>query len=303
MRPRSRPGYGLFQLLVVVALIALVLGMMIPALVKSQIEAARQQKANNLKQLGLAVHNYASTYASKLPPGVDDKHFSVLFHLLPYIEQEALYKAVDKTVECDDKANAKVRSTVVKTFLSPSDPLEEKDSVAGTNYFAMAGSKASIGDNNGLFCRDNKYNIGNIPDGSSNTVFFVEMLRGDGGKKAESVQRQHVRLKAGELKTLKVTDGVKDFENDKNIAADRGSSWIDGRFLRAMTNGTRGANDKRPDVDCGGEGGLAGVRFLGDGTFVGMGDGSVHWITPKLSFTTWQLVCQADDGMVIANDW
>ena len=303
MKSASRPGYGLFQLLVVIALLALLLGMMLPAVFKVRLASARMQSSNNLKQLGLGVHNYASTYCSKLPPGVDDNHFSALFQLLPFIEQEALYRLADKTKDSDDKANAKVRSARVKLFLSPSDPLNEKDTTAGTNYFAMAGSKMSIGDNDGLFCRDNKFNIGNIPDGSSNTVIFVEMLRGDSGKKAETVQRQHIRLKAGDLKTLKDTDGVKDFTDGKNIAANRGSAWIDGRFLLAMTNGTRGMLDKKPDVDCGGEGGLAGVRMVGDGTLVGIGDGSVRSISPKLSFVTWQNACHASDGNVLGADW
>ena len=302
MKSAPRPGYGLFQLLVVIALIALVLGMMIPALVKVQIEAARAQNANNLKQVILAAHNYQD-FTFNLPSGVDDKQFSALFYLLPYLEQDALYKAVDKTVDCDDKANAKVRSTRVKTFESPLDPINEKGPAGGTNYFTMAGSKMSLKDNTGVFYRDSKTPFTSITDGLSNTVFFVEMLRGDGGKKAESVQRQHVRLEAGDLANLEDTDGVKDFENNKNIAANRGSAWIDGRFLQSTTNATRGMLDKKPDVDCGGEGGLAGVRMVGDGTHVGMGDGSVRWISPKLSFLTWQNACHASDGNVLGNDW
>ena len=140
-------------------------------------------------------------------------------------------------------------------------------------------------------------------DGSSITVFFVEMLRGDGGKNAVSVQRQHVRLKAAALKTLKVGDGVKDFADDKNIAADRGSAWIDGRFLRATTNATRGMMDPKPDVDCGGEGGLAGVRMAGPVALVGIGDGSVRSISPALTFVTWQNACNASDGNVLGADW
>jgi type II secretory pathway pseudopilin PulG len=303
MKASSRPGYGLFQLLVVVALVAMLAGMLLPAVYKVRISAARMQSANNLKQIGLAFHNYAAVNDNKLPPGIDDKHFSALFQLLPFIEQDNLYKTIDKTADSDDKVNAKFRTTTVKTFLSPLDSLNEKASPGGTNYFAMTGSKMPIGDNDGLFCRNNKFNIGNIPDGTSNTVLFVEMLRGDGGKKAVSVQRQHVRLKAGDLKTLKVADGVKDFENDKNIAADRGSAWIDGRFLLATTNATRGMLDPKPDVDCGGEGGLAGIRAVADGTTVGVADGSVRWISSKLTFATWQNACNASDGNVLGDDW
>ena len=103
----------------------------------------------------------------------------------------------------------------------------------------MAGSKMSLTDNDGAFYRDSKNKFpATFTDGTSNTVLFVELLRGDGGKKAVTVQRQHVRLKAAALKRLKEGDGVKDFEDGKNIASDRGSAWIDGRFLRATTNAT-----------------------------------------------------------------
>jgi type II secretory pathway pseudopilin PulG len=303
MRASPRPGFGLFQLLVVIAIIALLIGMLLPAVQKVRQSAARMQSSNNLKQLAIGVHNYAATYCAKLPPGIDDKNYSALFHILPYLEQDNLYKSIDKTLDSDDKANAKFRTTIVKTFLSPLDAVNEANPAGGTNYFAMAGSKMSVRENDGLFCGDNKFNIGNIPDGTSNTVLFVEMLRGDGGKKAVTVQRQHVRLKAAALGTLKVGDGVKDFENDKNVAADRGSAWIDGRFLRAMTNGTRGMLDPKPDVDCGGEGGLAGVRMAGQVALIALGDGSVRGISPALTLATWQNACNASDGNVLGSDW
>src|SRR4051794_8869783 len=118
---QPRPGYGLFQLLVVIALLALLMGMMLPAVYKVRIAAARMQSQNNLKQIALAIHNSADTNNGTLPSGVDDKQFSALFHLLPYIESAQLYNAADKTKDSDDKANAKVRSTRVKLFESPLD--------------------------------------------------------------------------------------------------------------------------------------------------------------------------------------
>ena len=303
MKSAPRPGYGLFQLLVVIALIALLIGMMLPAVFKVHLAAARMQSSNNLKQLGIAVHNYNDAY-TKLPAGVDEKQFSTLFHLLPFIEQDNLFKSADMTVDSDNKANAKVRSTIVKTFLSPLDPLHETAPAGGTNYFAMAGSKMELKDNDGAFYRDSKNTIpASFTDGTSNTIVFVELLRGDNGKKAESVQRQHIRIKAADLATLKEGAGVKDFANGKNIAANRGAAWIDGRFLQATTNTTMRMLDKRPDVDCGGEGGLAGVRTVADGTNVALGDGSVRFVSSHISLVTWKAASTTNGGEVLGADW
>ena len=64
------------------------------------------------------------------------------------------------------------------------------------------------------------------------------------------------------MKGIKDDTGVKDLENDKNIAADRCASWMDGRFLQGTFTGTRTINDDKPDVNCGGIGGLSALRSV-----------------------------------------
>src|SRR5262245_47658314 len=94
MKRSSRPAYGLFQLVVVLAVLLLLIAMLLPAVQKVRLAAARMKSQNNLKQLGIAVHNYAAVN-NMMPPGVDDKGFSGLTHLLPYIEQDNLYRNTD----------------------------------------------------------------------------------------------------------------------------------------------------------------------------------------------------------------
>src|SRR3954469_8683011 len=96
-----RPGYGLFQLLVVLAVLALLVGMLLPAVQKVRLSAARSQSQNNLKQIGIACHNYHDAIG-QLPPGVDEKHFSPFAYLLPYVERDNLFKKLVLTSECDD---------------------------------------------------------------------------------------------------------------------------------------------------------------------------------------------------------
>src|SRR5947209_8774907 len=98
MRPfslKGRRGFTLIELLVVIAIIAVLIGLLLPAIQKVREAAARSQCSNNLKQLGVAIHNYASTYNSKLPalfshtsnPQYGNYVGSIHFTLLPFIEQ------------------------------------------------------------------------------------------------------------------------------------------------------------------------------------------------------------------------
>ena len=303
MRQSKRAGFTLFQLLIVLVVLMILLALLLPAIQKMRAGAATAQSKNNLKQLGLALHNCNDTFGD-LPAGVDDKKYSVLFHLLPFIEEANVYKITDRTKDMDDKANAKAREVRIKTFENPKDPDQPNPKWGPTSYMGNAGTKPSLKDNDGVFFKDTKLKIPtSFPDGTSNTIMFIETLKGDGGKVAVSVARQHVRLGKKELKGIKDEAGVKDFKDDKNIAGDRGASWMDGRFLQATINGARKVNDARPDVDCGGEGGLSGARTLGNSINVGLCDGSVRSVSTSISHETWKAACTSAGGEVLGADW
>jgi type II secretory pathway pseudopilin PulG len=302
MRDRRRPGYTLFQLLVVVAAILLLIAMLLPAVQKVREAAARIESSNNLKQIALAAHNYESAHGN-LPPGVNDKGFSTLVHLLPYIEQDNVYKKLDLTKDVTDADNAEMRAVLIKTYTSPLDEVGLVSPKLGpTSYFAVAGAKAPLEDNDGLFYKDSATKLTDVTDGTSNTLLFAESLKGDGGKKAVTVRRQHVRLKKAELKGIKEAAGVKDFKAGKNVAGDRGASWAEGRFLQATITVTRPLNDGKPDVDCGGAGGLAALRGPGY-VNAALCDGSVRTITPQVSFATLQAATTRAGGEALGNDW
>jgi prepilin-type processing-associated H-X9-DG protein len=294
-----RRGFTLFHLLLILAILAILLGLLLPAIQKVREAAARAQSANNLHQIAIAVHTYHDANGS-FPPGIDGKNYSAFARLLPYIEQDNLYKKIDFTKEMTDKGNDEVRAVVIKTFLAPIDPVESvKKDHAPTNYLFSAGSKASLESNDGVFYLDSATKLTDIKDGTSNTIMAGETLKGDGGEKAVTVKRQHVRLKKDALKDLADDAGVKDWKDGKHIAGDRGASWMDGRFLQGTFASNRAINDEKPDVDCGGAGGLSGLRTLMATTNVAFCDGSVHSLSTGVKLDVLKALATRDGGEVI----
>ena len=214
---RSRRAFTLIELLVVIAIIAVLIALLLPAVQSAREAARRAQCVNNLKQLGLAVHNYISTNncfppligSFNYPPSMATPNIAFgggpwplgwAVALLPYAEQSALYNAANYSGGAFDQQNLLTISfTKLNTLICPSESQSSgpwPGVPSWINYAANLGGPASITANNGPFAPMNPatnglsgcacYTNGNsgtvglqsVSDGTSNTAMFSEKLIG-----------------------------------------------------------------------------------------------------------------------------
>jgi prepilin-type N-terminal cleavage/methylation domain-containing protein/prepilin-type processing-associated H-X9-DG protein len=194
---KSRRGFTLIELLVVIAIIAVLVGMLVPAVQKVREAASRLQCKNNLKQIGLALHNYhdryhhfPAGYVTQVAPDNSDlgPGWGWGAYLLADLEQEPLQRQIRFDLDIKDPLNAAARVAVLSIYVCPSEmrtgtftvvdangnPLVD---VARGSYVAMngvLGVTSDAWDNNGAFLRNTALRIADITDGLSNTLFVGE---------------------------------------------------------------------------------------------------------------------------------
>jgi prepilin-type N-terminal cleavage/methylation domain-containing protein/prepilin-type processing-associated H-X9-DG protein len=210
----KRRGFTLIELLVVIAIIAVLIALLLPAVQAAREAARRVQCNNNLKQIGLALHNYHSANGS-FPMGCSSGHWSspLIYNvkqnlsahaqMLPYLEQTQVYNSMNFYWGCEDSTsvmcyviNATATNAQIKAFICPSDPNAGAPDHNGTtntnNYYACVGTTMNFPliankslnvpsinwPTTGLFTYQQSYAIRNVTDGTSNTIAFGEAVVG-----------------------------------------------------------------------------------------------------------------------------
>lgn len=196
-------AFTLIELLVVIAIIAILIALLLPAVQQAREAARRTQCKNQLKQLGLALHNYHDTYGvfaamatgpgtSRGCPDCAEGQMSGLVSLLPFYDQAPVYNDIpmDRVgVPWDENATVAWR-TEIPMLSCPSDARPDRDGRKGRNSYRF--SVGNTIDNNqwhidrnpwwqndGMFTTRRHYKIGDAIDGSSNTLLMAEMAQGN----------------------------------------------------------------------------------------------------------------------------
>jgi len=319
-RIQARRGFTLIEMLVVIGVIAILTGLLLPA-VQSAREAARRTRClNNLKQMGLALHSYEGTWGGFPPAGLPyhligmggrGVLFSPHVMLLPHLEQGAIFNAINfhvPTMFESDLAggNATIAARTIGVFLCPSDPRIDATPYGHNSYRCNRGVCDVCEDQDGgAFGFAGIGRLAGFTDGLSQTIAFAEKSIGSGSNGRYSPSRDWLDAPQPEPRTAEswvrlcsrpsITWG----EGLKG-----GGTWMLGGGYYTFFFVSVPPNSRIPD--CGidntqGTGVFAARSYHPGGVNVAMGDGSVRWVGSAIDQAVWRSLGTRRGGEVISD--
>jgi len=321
-----RRGFTLIELLVVIAIIAILIALLLPAVQSAREAARRTQCKNNLKQIGLSLHNYVDSHVY-LPPsfcadgpaGTGGGEWSILARILPYMERANLYRALDFKQAYSHPVNAGVAPMRVDGYLCPSEINDVMRMKNGKPYhyplnYGFNGGSWQVFDpvsrrgGDGAFFPNSRLKLVHITDGTSNTLGFSEV------KAYTPYLRDGGSAPAGPpLSPAQVVGLGGNFKTNSGH-----TEWVDGRVHQTGFTTVFGPNTVVPlqrggqlyDVDytsCREDKGCAGpVRAAVTSRSHHTGlvncllmDGSVRSVASNINLTIWRRLGSRSDGEIV----
>jgi len=284
----SRAGFTLVELLVVIAIIGILIALLLPAVQQAREAARRMQCSNNLKQIGLGLHNYHDTYGV-FPSGSLPTFVSGFTAILPYMEQGNTYDIYDFTLSYSDPYNQDVVSQVIDIYLCPSMTLPRSvpdapcDETGGpSSYLLCEGTSSYMNPHDGMFGLtwpaygyDNKpMAFRDLTDGTSNTFAAGETTY---DMEDYTWSSHSCSAKAGEIK------------------------WGTARWCVGYPSISLGTTEKEFDVHTAANNGGFQSMHPGGGMFL-YGDGSIHFKASTIDRDTYNYLAARADGEVISEN-
>ena len=306
-----RAGFTLIEALVVVSVIVLLVALIIPAVLSSRSSARKLDCSIKLRQLGIALSTYNASVNS-LPPLINGrKGFSVHSMILPYLEQQSLYQAINFQVPFMDESNETAALTRVASFLCPQD--SGVDLQPGTNnYFCNVGYGYQIYTRfNGMFVKstDDLTSLANVSDGTTYTVLMSESVLGSQNNRENDRLGSVYRTSKGLLKPEQFEAFVQDCLDESQKPSGSSSSSKRGEWI----HGSHGNTAYNHDISINGPSCKNGNRYHegawtagsrhGGGANVLFADGHSQFVKDSLSIAAWRSISTRAGGESLDISW